>query len=73
MKHTDLAVVPFIVCAMDLLGVGLLQQGTPELVPLGRLGEHQLVVEGGDAVVNDNIHPVAIAPELQVKRSETRF
>ena len=46
------------------LGVGLLQQGAPELVPLGRLGEHQLVVEGGDAVVDDNINPVAIAPKL---------
>jgi len=53
------------VCTPDVLGVGLLQQGAPELVPLGRLGEHQLVVEGGDAVVDDNVHPVAIAPELQ--------
>ena len=54
-------------CQQDVLGVGLLQQGAPELIPLGGLGEHQLVVEGGDAVVNDNIHPVAIAPELQVR------
>ena len=54
-------------CQQDVLGVGLLQQGAPELIPLGGLGEHQLVVEGGDAVVDDNIHPVAIAPELQVR------
>ena len=54
-------------CQQDVLGVGLLQQGAPELIPLGGLGEHQLVVEGGDAVIDDNIHPVAIAPELQVR------
>lgn len=47
------------------LGVGFLQQGAPELVPLRGLGEHQLVVEGWDAVVNDDVDPVAIAPELK--------
>lgn len=51
----------------DSLGVGLLQQSAPELVPLCRLGEHQLVVDGRDAVVNDNINPVAVAPELHVE------
>lgn len=53
----------------DSLGIGLLQQGAPKFVPLCRLGEHQLVVEGGDAVINDHIRPVAIAPKLKgVKR-----
>lgn len=30
-----------------LLGIGLFQEGTPELVALGGLGEDQLVVVGG--------------------------
>ena len=50
------------------LGIGLLQQGAPELVPLGGLSEDQLVVEGRDAVVNDDIDPVAITPELKGRK-----
>ena len=50
------------------LGIGLLQQGAPELVPLGGLGEDQLVVEGRDAVVDDDVDPVAITPELKVTK-----
>lgn len=52
----------------DSLGVSLLQQGAPELVPLSGLSEDQLVVEGWDAVVNDDVHPVAITPELKDRR-----
>ncbi len=54
----------------DSLGVGLLQQGAPELVPLSRLREDQLVVEGWDAVVNDDIDPVAITPELRSRNNQ---
>lgn len=50
------------------LGVGLLQQGAPELISLSRLGEDQLVVESGDAVINDDVHPVSITPELKGNR-----
>lgn len=54
------------------LGIGLLQQSAPELIPLSRLSEDQLVVEGWDAVVNDNINPVSIAPELNDRKWSRR-
>lgn len=47
-----------------LLCIGLFQEGTPELVALGGLGKDQLVVVRGQAVIDDDIHPVSIAPEL---------
>lgn len=55
------------------LGIGLLQQGAPELVPLSGLSEDQLVVEGRDTVVNDDIDPVAIAPELKARRRQKQY
>ena len=48
----------------DLLGVRFLQEGAPVLILPEGFGEHQLVVEGGDAVVNDHVDPFAVAPEL---------
>ena len=48
----------------DLLGVRFLKEGAPVLILPEGFGEHQLVVEGGDAVVNDHVDPFAVAPEL---------
>lgn len=49
------------------LGVGLFQERAPELVLLGRVHEDQLVIVGGQAVVNDDVHPLPILPELEVE------
>lgn len=46
------------------LSICFLKKSTPELIPLFRLGEHQLVVNGRDSIINNNIHPVTITPEL---------
>lgn len=50
-----------------LLGIGLLQKGTPELIAFLGLQEDQLAVEGGEAVVHHNVHPLAKVPETEVE------
>lgn len=55
-----------------LLSISFLQKSTPEFIPFSGLGEHQLVVEGGNAVINNNVHPVTITPELSRKTDRGR-
>lgn len=55
---------PGTVQQVGLLCIGLFQEGAPELVALGGLGKDQLVVVCGQAVIDDDIHPVSVAPEL---------
>lgn len=50
-----------------LLGVGLLHQGTPELVAGAGVAVDELVVDCGQPVVNDHIHPLPKAPEVEVE------
>ena len=49
------------------LGIGLLEQGGPELVVGGGVDKLQPAIEGGQSVVNDDVHPLAILPQLEVK------
>lgn len=53
-----------------LLGISFFQKSAPELVLSERLCENQLVVAGGNAVVHDDINPLAITPELSVETTE---
>lgn len=53
-----------------LLGISFFQKSAPELVLSERLCENQLVVAGGNAVVHDDIDPLAITPELSVETKE---
>ena len=46
-----------------ILGVGFFQQSAPELVALVRVQEDELAVAGGQAVVDDHIHPASVLPE----------
>lgn len=50
-----------------LLGIGLLHQGTPELVSGVGVAVDQLVVDCGQPVVNDHIHPLPKTPEVEVE------
>ena len=50
-----------------LLGIGFLQQGTPELIAFLGLQEDELAVECGEAVVHHNVHPLAKVPETEVE------
>lgn len=53
-----------------LLGISFFQKSAPELVLSERLCENQLLVAGGNAVVHDDINPLAITPELSVETTE---
>ncbi len=55
-----------------LLGVGLLQQGAPELPPLRRVDEHQLSIFDRQTVVDHHVHPLPELPELQTGRKRER-
>lgn len=48
----------------DSLGICFFQQGTPELVVVGRVEEDQAVPEGGKSVVDHHIQPLTVLPEL---------
>lgn len=48
---------------MYILSIGLLQQGAPELVPLGRVQEDELAAVRGQAVVDHHVHPATVLPE----------
>lgn len=50
-----------------LLGIGLLQKGTPELIAFLGLKEDQLAIEGGESVIHHNVHPLAKVPETKVE------
>ena len=49
------------------LGVGLLQQGAPELVLLHRPQVDELAVPRGELVVHDDLDPLAEAPEAELE------
>lgn len=51
-----------------LLCISFFEKCAPELVLSERFGENQLVVEGGEAVVHNDIDPFPITPELSVRR-----
>lgn len=57
----------------SLLSVGFLQQGAPELGPLHRVHENKLSVLDGQAVVDDDVHPVTELPELQWQNRVSGF
>lgn len=46
------------------LGVGFLQQCAPELTVVSGMEEDQAVPEGGQAVIDHDIQPLAVLPEL---------
>lgn len=52
------------------LGIGLLQQGTPELVALGRVNKHQLPILHGQQVIHDYVHPFPKLPQLEGTRAQ---
>lgn len=52
-----------------LLGIGLLHQRTPELTAGVGVAVDELVVDGGQPVIDDHIHPLAEAPEVEVEDS----
>ena len=49
----------------DSLGVGLLQQGHPELVRVDTLGVEERSVLGGESVIDVHVHPRAEPPEAE--------
>lgn len=55
-----------------LLSISFFQKSAPEFIPFSWFGEHQLVVGGGNAVIDNDIHPVAIMPELSWKTERGR-
>lgn len=50
------------------LGIGLLQQGAPELVALRGVQEDQFPPVGREAIVDDHVHPLAVLPESAIQR-----
>lgn len=50
-----------------LLGISLLHQGTPELVPGVGVAVDELVVERGQAVIYHHVQPLTETPELEVE------
>lgn len=50
-----------------LLGIGLLHQSTPELISGIGVAVDELVVDGGQPVVDDHIYPLPKAPEVEVE------
>lgn len=46
------------------LGIGFLQQCAPELIVVSRVEEDQAVPEGGQAVIDHDIQPLTVLPEL---------
>ena len=49
------------------LGVGLLEEGAPELIVIFWVSVDELVSVGREAVVDDDILPLAEAPEAEVE------
>merc|ERR1740128_1347898 len=49
------------------LGVGLLEQRAPHLVLTVRLHEDKVAVPGGQVVINNHVHPLAVLPELEME------
>lgn len=51
-------------CLDDSLGIGLFQEGAPELISIWGAEVNQLVVHSGQQVVYPHLLPLAILPEL---------
>lgn len=69
----DLCVQRADVCSaggMHSLGVGLLQQGAPELVAFRGAEVDQLVVLSRQQVVYPHLLPLTVLPELQTDRQK---
>ena len=49
------------------LGVGLLEEGRPELVALPGVHVDELAVITGEAVVHAHLHPPPVLPELEAE------
>ena len=52
-----------------LLGISFLQQGTPEFILLCRVHEYQLPIVRRQSVVDDNLRPVALVPEIELEHA----
>lgn len=52
---------------MYLLGISFLQQGAPELVVGGRVKHDKLISHRGQTIVDNDIQPLIVLPELQHK------
>lgn len=50
-----------------LLGIGLLYQGTPELITRVGVAVDELAVDRGQPVIDDHVHPLPEAPEVEVE------
>lgn len=49
-----------------LLGIGFLQESTPEFIAFFRVQKEQLSILGGQSVINDHLYPLSVLPELGV-------
>lgn len=55
-----------------LLGIGLLKQGTPELIAFLRVQKEELSIFSGETIINNNIHPLSILPDLSTKKTQLK-
>lgn len=51
-----------------LLCIGFLQQTAPEFICFGWFHKEQLPINGGKPVINHNVYPLAVLPQLQKAR-----
>ena len=56
-----------------LLCVGFLQEGRPERVELMRVEEDELVVDGRQPVVDDDLLPLAAPPDPEPEQEQNQF
>lgn len=52
-----------------LLSIGLLKEGTPELILIRGMDEDETSIVCGETVVDDNVHPLAKVPEPEAEDS----
>ena len=52
-----------------VLGIGLFEEGRPELIVRGRVEEDEAAADGGQPVVDHHVHPSAILPESETKHT----
>src|SRR5699024_7775701 len=49
------------------LGVRFLKKRAPVLVALLRVHQHKATIDGGQSVIDDDVDPLAVLPEAEVK------
>ena len=54
---------------LNILGVSLLEERRPELVPAVTVHVDEAVVLGGESVIYAHLHPLTILPELEPKHT----